>query len=136
MAKAAAKEKQYIYATGRRKTSAARIFLTPGSGKVTVNGKELDKYMPTPTARMTVVLPFALTDTKNQYDVRATVVGGGTTGQSEAIRHGISRALTASNPGLRAVLKKAGLLTRDSRMVERKKYGKHGARRSTQFSKR
>lgn len=135
MAKAAQKE-QYIYATGRRKTSAARVFLKPGSGKITVNGKELDKYMPTPTSRMTVVLPFALTDTKNQYDVRVTVVGGGTTGQSEAIRHGISRALTALNPNLRGTLKKAGLLTRDSRMVERKKYGKHGARRSTQFSKR
>jgi len=135
MAKAAVKE-QYIYATGRRKTSAARVFLKAGSGKITVNGKDLDKYMPTPTSRMTVVLPFALTDTKNQYDVRVTVVGGGTTGQSEAIRHGISRALTAMNPGLRGTLKKAGLLTRDSRMVERKEYGKHGARRSTQFSKR
>lgn len=135
MAKAAVKE-QFIYATGRRKTSAARVFLKAGTGKITVNGKDLDKYMPTPTSRMTVVLPFALTDTKNQYDARVTVVGGGTTGQSEAIRHGISRALTAMNPNLRGTLKKAGLLTRDSRMVERKKYGKHGARRSTQFSKR
>jgi len=135
MAKAAAKETAY-YATGRRKTSAARVFLKNGSGKVTVNGKELDKYMPTPTARMIVLSPFAVTDTKNQYDARVTVVGGGVTGQSEAIRHGLSRALIAVNPGLRAVLKKAGMLTRDSRMVERKKYGKHGARRSTQFSKR
>jgi small subunit ribosomal protein S9 len=130
-----AKETTY-YATGRRKTSAARVFLKPGSGKVTVNGKELDKYMPTPTARMTVMLPFSVTDTKNQYDVRVTVVGGGVTGQSEAIRHGLSRALIIVKPELRATLKKAGLLTRDSRMVERKKYGKHGARRSTQFSKR
>lgn len=129
-------KEQTFYATGRRKTSAARIFLKPGSGKITVNGKTLDKYMPTPTARMTVVMPFALTDTKNQYDVRVTVVGGGVTGQSEAIRHGVSRALTLLNPELRGVLKKAGLLTRDSRMVERKKYGKHKARRSTQFSKR
>lgn len=136
MAKAQTTKEQYIYATGRRKTSAARVFLKNGSGKVTVNGEELDKYMPTPTARMTVLMPMALTDTKNQYDARVTVTGGGVTGQSEAIRHGMARALVAMNPGLRGTLKKAGLLTRDSRMVERKKYGKHGARRSTQFSKR
>lgn len=135
MAKAAAKE-QYFYATGRRKTSAARIFLKTGSGKVTVNGKTLDEYMPTPTARTTVLTPLVVTDTKNQYDARVTVTGGGVTGQAEAIRHGIARALIAVNPELRGTLKKAGLLTRDSRMVERKKYGKHGARRSTQFSKR
>jgi small subunit ribosomal protein S9 len=130
-----AKEQVY-YATGRRKTSAARIFLKSGSGKITVNGKTLDTYMPTPTARTTCTAPFAITDTKNQYDTRVTVIGGGVTGQSEAIRHGIARALVAVNPDLRTVLKKAGLLTRDSRMVERKKYGKHKARRSTQFSKR
>jgi small subunit ribosomal protein S9 len=129
-------KEQYFYATGRRKTSAARVFLTAGSGKVTVNGKTLDTYMPTPTARTTCTSPFAITDTKNQYDARVTVVGGGVTGQSEAIRHGVARALVAINPDLRSVLKKAGLLTRDSRMVERKKYGKHKARRSTQFSKR
>jgi small subunit ribosomal protein S9 len=129
-------KEQVFYATGRRKTSAARVFLKSGSGKVTVNGKALDEYMPTPTARTTVTSPFALTDTKNQYDARVTVVGGGVTGQSEAIRHGVARALVALNPDLRATLKKAGMLTRDSRMVERKKYGKHGARRSTQFSKR
>ena len=127
---------QYFYATGRRKTSAARVFLTTGSGTVTVNGKTLDTYMPTATSRSTCVLPFALTDTKNQYDARITVTGGGVTGQSEAIRHGVARALIAVNPELRPVLKKAGFLTRDSRMVERKKYGKHKARRSTQFSKR
>lgn len=127
---------QYFYATGRRKTSAARVFLTAGNGKVTVNGKTLDDYMPTPTARTTVTSPFALTDTKNRFDARVTVTGGGVTGQSEAIRHGVARALVAMNPELRGVLKKAGLLTRDSRMVERKKYGKHKARRSTQFSKR
>jgi small subunit ribosomal protein S9 len=130
-----AKEQVY-YATGRRKTSAARVFLKSGSGKVTVNGKELDKYMPTPTSRTTVTSPLTLTDTKNQYDARITVVGGGVTGQSEAIRHGVARALVAINPEFRATLKKAGMLTRDSRMVERKKYGKHKARRSTQFSKR
>lgn len=129
-------KEQVFYATGRRKTSAARVFLKSGSGKVTVNGKTLDTYMPTPVSRTTCLLPFALTDTKNQFDARVTVVGGGVTGQSEAIRHGVARALVAQNPELRGVLKKAGFLTRDSRMVERKKYGKHGARRSTQFSKR
>ena len=127
---------QYFYATGRRKTSAARVFLTAGSGVVTVNGKTLDTYMPTATSRSTCTLPFALTDTKNQFDTRITVTGGGVTGQSEAIRHGVARALIAVNPELRPALKKAGFLTRDSRMVERKKYGKHKARRSTQFSKR
>ncbi|MGE3680893.1 MAG: 30S ribosomal protein S9 [Bdellovibrionales bacterium] len=127
---------QYYYATGRRKTSAARVFLTTGSGKITVNGKPLDEYMPTPTARTTVTTPLSLTDTKGQYDARVTVTGGGVTGQAEAIRHGLARALVAVNPDLRGTLKKAGMLTRDSRMVERKKYGKHGARRSTQFSKR
>ncbi len=129
-------KEQVFYATGRRKTSAARVFLKAGTGKFTVNGKELDKYMPTPTARTCVTTPFQLTDTKNQYDARVTVIGGGVTGQSEAIRHGVSRALVAMNPELRTTLKKAGFLTRDSRMVERKKYGKHKARRSTQFSKR
>ena len=130
-----AKEVTY-YATGRRKTSAARVFLKAGTGTITVNGKPLETYMPTPLARMKVIMPFSVTDTKNQYDARVTVVGGGVTGQSEAIRHGVSRALITVNPELRPVLKKAGLLTRDSRMVERKKYGKHKARRSTQFSKR
>ena len=129
-------KEQVFYATGRRKTSAARIFLKSGTGKVTVNGKTLDTYMPTPVSRTTCLLPFALTDTKNLFDARVTVIGGGVTGQSEAIRHGMARALVAQNPELRGVLKKAGMLTRDSRMVERKKYGKHGARRSTQFSKR
>ena len=127
---------QVFYATGRRKTSAARVFLTAGSGKMTINGKDSEAYMPTPTARSCVSTPFALTDTKNQYDARVTVTGGGVTGQSEAIRHGVARALVAINPELRITLKKAGFLTRDSRMVERKKYGKHKARRSTQFSKR
>ena len=132
----AKQQEQVYYATGRRKTSAARVFLTSGSGKVTVNGKELDAYMPTPTSRTTCTTPFQLTNTNNQFDARITVTGGGVTGQSEAIRHGVSRALVAINPELRATLKKAGFLTRDSRMVERKKYGKHKARRSTQFSKR
>ncbi len=135
MAKPQAKEPAY-YATGRRKTSAARVFLKNGSGKISVNGEDLETYMPTPTARMVAASPLVITDTKNQYDARVTVTGGGVTGQSEAIRHGIARALIAVNPALRPTLKKAGMLTRDSRMVERKKYGKHGARRSTQFSKR
>src|SRR5690606_28318078 len=125
-----AKEQVY-YATGRRKTSAARVFVKAGSGKVTVNGKELDKYMPTPTSRTICIAPFVLTNTANQYDTRVTVTGGGVTGQSEAIRHGVARALVALNPEFRGPLKKAGMLTRDSRMVERKKYGKHKARRST-----
>jgi small subunit ribosomal protein S9 len=129
-------KEQYYYATGRRKTSAARVFLKTGSGKITINGKPLEQYMATNSGRMAVLAPFAATDTKNQYDARVTVTGGGTTGQSEAIRHGLARALITLNPDFRGTLKKAGLLTRDSRMVERKKYGKHGARRSTQFSKR
>lgn len=129
-------KEQVFYATGRRKTSAARVFIKAGNGQVTINGKSIDDYLPTPTARTTATSPLALTDSKNRFDVRVTVTGGGVTGQSEAIRHGVARALVASNPELRGVLKKAGLLTRDSRMVERKKYGKHGARRSTQFSKR
>ncbi len=135
MAKTTQKE-QYFYATGRRKTSSARVFLKSGSGKVTINGEPVEKYLPTATARTVVLSPLVITDTKNMYDARVTVAGGGVTGQSEAIRHGMSRALIAANPDLRPVLKKAGMLTRDSRMVERKKYGKHGARRSTQFSKR
>src|SRR5688572_7491678 len=101
-------KEQVFYATGRRKTSAARVFLKAGSGKITVNGKSLDQYMPTPTARTTVASPLALTDTKNQYDARVTVTGGGITGQSEAIRHGVARALVALNPDLRGTLKKAG----------------------------
>lgn len=129
-------KEQVFYATGRRKTSAARVFLTAGSGKVTVNGKALNTYLPTPMAQATCLSPFSVTDTKNRFDARITVIGGGPTGQSEAIRHGLARALVAIQPELRGPLKKAGLLTRDSRMVERKKYGKHKARRSTQFSKR
>lgn len=127
---------QVFYATGRRKTSAARIFIKNGTGKIEINGKPADEYMPTPTARMVVASPLVLTNTKNQYDAKITVSGGGVTGQAEAIRHGIARALATMNPEWRTPLKKAGMLTRDSRMVERKKYGRHKARRSTQFSKR
>ncbi len=131
-----ASEKKVFYATGRRKTSAARVFLKPGAGKITINGKDADLYLSTSTGRMTILTPFTVTDTRNKYDARVTVIGGGPTGQCEAIRHGISRALVAASEDLRPILKKAGYLTRDSRMVERKKYGKHKARKSTQFSKR
>jgi len=127
---------KYFYATGRRKTSKARVFLKSGSGKVVVNGQEMAKFFPTMNARFVCAQPFQVTDTQKQYDAMITVAGGGTTGQSEAVRHGISRALVAANPDLRGTLKKAGFLKRDSRMVERKKYGRHKARRSTQFSKR
>lgn len=124
------------YATGRRKTSSARVFLKPGSGKVQINGKAADEYLETPHGRAAVNQPFHLTDTKNKFDAYITVSGGGVSGQADAIRHGVSRALLAADEALRSALKKAGLLTRDSRMVERKKYGLHKARKSTQFSKR
>lgn len=127
---------KYFYATGSRKTSKARVFLKPGNGKITINGKKAEDYLTTVSGRAAVDQPFTVTDKKNQFDARITVIGGGPTGQSEAIRHGLSRALVVASPELRGVLKKAGLLRRDARMVERKKYGKHGARRSTQFSKR
>lgn len=127
---------KYFYATGRRKTSKARVFLKSGSGKVMVNGQDMTEFFPTLSARYVVGQPFQVTDTLKQFDAMVTVAGGGVTGQSEAVRHGISRALVAANPDFRSPLKKAGLLKRDSRMVERKKYGKHKARRSTQFSKR
>lgn len=127
---------KFYYATGKRKTSAARIFLKPGSGKVTINERPAEQYLQTSQARASVLQPFEATDTKGKFDVNVTVVGGGITGQAEAIRHGIARALLVFNDALRPQLKKAGLLTRDPRMVERKKYGRHKARRSTQFSKR
>jgi small subunit ribosomal protein S9 len=129
-------EKQVFYGTGRRKTSKARVFLRAGSGNMTINGKNSEDYLQTPSTRGAVKQPFLITNTKGRFDAYITVAGGGVLGQAEAIRHGISRALTAADAAYRPALKKAGLLTRDSRMVERKKYGKHGARRSTQFSKR
>lgn len=127
---------KFYYATGRRKTSAARVFLKPGSGKITINGKPVDGYLSKPTSRMVVVQPFQITSSQNKFDVYVTVAGGGETGQAGAIRHGISRALVAFDEELRSPLKKAGFLTRDPRMVERKKYGKAGARRRFQYSKR
>jgi len=130
-----ANDKVY-YATGRRKTSTARVFLKPGTGKVTINDKPADQYLTTPSAKASLQEPFGLTNTQRKFDAYITVKGGGSTGQAEAIRHGLSRALMVSDETLRGVLKKAGLLTRDSRKVERKKYGLHGARRRPQFSKR
>lgn len=127
---------KFYYATGRRKTSAARVFLKPGSGKITVNGKPADVYLSRPTSRMVIVQPFAITSNQNKFDVYVTVSGGGESGQAGAIRHGISRALVAFDEGMRSPLKKAGFLTRDPRMVERKKYGKAGARARFQYSKR
>ena len=124
------------YATGRRKNAVARVWLKPGSGKITVNGREGAIYFARPVLRMMIAQPFGVTNRLGQYDVVATVTGGGLSGQAGAIRHGISRALTNYEPGLRGALKAGGYLTRDSRVVERKKYGRAGARRSFQYSKR
>ncbi len=124
------------YATGKRKDAVARVWVKPGPGKITVNGKELDTYFARPALRMILKQPLELTDRSSQYDVVCTVAGGGLSGQAGAVRHGLARALTFYEPELRGSLKKAGFLTRDSRTVERKKYGKAKARRSFQFSKR
>ena len=124
------------YATGRRKNAVARVWLKPGTGKVTVNGREGAIYFARPVLRMMLAQPFGVTNRLGQYDLIATVTGGGLSGQAGAIRHGISRALVNYEPGLRGVLKAGGFMTRDSRVVERKKYGKSGARRSFQYSKR
>jgi small subunit ribosomal protein S9 len=127
---------KFFYATGRRKTSSARIFLTAGSGKMVINGQNPDNYLTRAVSRMVVDTPFEAVNQIGKFDVNITVAGGGETGQAGAIRHGITRALIAFNPEFKDALKKAGFVTRDPRMVERKKYGKHGARRSCQFSKR
>jgi small subunit ribosomal protein S9 len=124
------------YATGKRKTSIARVWLKPGTGVFTINNRKLEDYFPRPTLRMTLNEPFEVTETLGRYDVMANVNGGGLAGQSDAVRHGIARALLTTNPELRSTLKKAGLLTRDSRIVERKKYGRPGARKRFQYSKR
>jgi small subunit ribosomal protein S9 len=124
------------YGTGRRKTAKARVFLRPGSGGVTVNGQEFDTYFPNRVLRMVVNQPLLVTETTDKFDIYVTVIGGGSTGQAGAIRHGISRALLEYNGELRERLKVAGLLTRDPRMKERKKYGQKGARARFQFSKR
>jgi len=124
------------YATGRRKDAVARVWLKPGSGRIEVNGREQEVYFARPTLRLVINQPFDIADRRGQYDVVATVVGGGLSGQAGAVKHGISQALTRYEPALRAVVKQAGFLTRDSRAVERKKYGRAKARRSFQFSKR
>jgi small subunit ribosomal protein S9 len=124
------------YATGRRKNAVARVWLKPGRGEITVNGKQVGTYFARPVLRMLITQPFLVSDRYNQFDVICTVVGGGLSGQAGAVRHGISRALTYYEPDLRGILKGAGFLTRDSRVVERKKYGRAKARRSFQFSKR
>jgi len=124
------------YATGKRKNAIARVWVKPGSGKVTVNGKEFAAYFARPVLQMILQQPVVAANRVGQYDIVATVVGGGLSGQAGAVRHGISKALTYFEPELRGVLKKGGFLTRDSRVVERKKYGRAKARRSFQFSKR
>ena len=124
------------YATGKRKNAVARVWLKPGTGRVTVNGRDSPVYFARPVLRMLLNQPFAVAERLGQFDVVCTVVGGGLSGQAGAVRHGISRALVFYEPGLRPTLKAQGFLTRDSRVVERKKYGKAKARRSFQFSKR
>ena len=132
---AAAVEK-FFYATGRRKTSSARVYLKSGKGKVTINGKESDAYLTRLQSRMVIMQPIELLNQAGKFDLKVTVSGGGESGQAGAIRHGITRALIAFNEEFKAELKKAGFVTRDPRMVERKKYGLRGARRRGQYSKR
>lgn len=131
----AAAEKFY-YATGRRKTSSARVYLKPGKGNVSINGKKSDDYLTRLQSRMVIMQPIEAVEQGGKFDLKIMVTGGGESGQAGAIRHGVTRALIAFNPEFKATLKKAGFVTRDPRMVERKKYGKHGARRSGQYSKR
>lgn len=124
------------YATGRRKDAVARVWLKPGSGKIVVNGREQEVYFARPTLRLVINQPFGITEREGQYDVIATVKGGGLSGQAGAVKHGIAQALSKYEPALRPTVKAAGFLTRDPRVVERKKYGRAKARRSFQFSKR
>ena len=133
MAKKAAEK---FYGTGRRKSSIARVYLVPGSGKITINKRDIDEYFGLETLKTIVRQPLVATETVSKYDVKVSVHGGGTTGQAGAVRHGISRALLTVDGEFRPVLKKAGFLTRDPRMKERKKYGLKAARRAPQFSKR
>lgn len=124
------------YATGRRKEAVARVRIRPGSGKISVNSRDLENYFPRETLKMVIRQPFEVTENLGKWDVSVNVVGGGPSGQAGAIRHGISRALGRADSGLRSPLKKAGFMTRDPRTVERKKYGRPGARKRFQFSKR
>jgi small subunit ribosomal protein S9 len=128
-------EERY-YATGRRKTSVARVWLTPGEGSVVINKRSIDDYLKRETAKMVIRQPLELTETLGKFDIYVNVRGGGISGQAGAIKHGISRALLAVNPDFRPLLKKSGFLTRDSRVKERKKYGQPGARKRFQYSKR
>lgn len=128
--------KPYYYGTGRRKSSVARVRLYEGSGKITINGRNIDEYFGLETLKLIVRQPLGLTETTEKFDIVCNVGGGGVTGQAGAIRHGVSRALLLFNPDFRSALKKAGFLTRDPRMKERKKYGLKAARRAPQFSKR
>lgn len=128
--------KAQYYGTGRRKNAVARVFLSPGTGKIVINKRDIDNYFDYETLKVIVKEPLMITDTIDKFDVECTVKGGGFTGQAGAVRHGISRALLEADIDLRPILKKAGFLTRDSRMVERKKPGLKKARRSPQFSKR
>jgi small subunit ribosomal protein S9 len=125
-----------FYATGKRKSSIARTWLTPGTGAIVVNNRPIEEYFPIETTRLELVQPLKLTNTSGAYDVKATVQGGGPVGQASAIRHGITRALIAANPDFRTTLKKAGFVKRDPRVKERKKYGQRSARARFQFSKR
>jgi small subunit ribosomal protein S9 len=129
-------KKNIIWSTGRRKSAVARVRLLPGSGTITINQRTLDDYFPRDTSRMRILEPFEVTETTGQYDVLANVEGGGTAAQADALRHGISRALVAASEAMRPALRKKGMLTRDSREVERKKYGHHKARKRPQYSKR
>ncbi len=129
-------EQTRYYATGKRKTAIARVWIYPGQGNITVNGRSFDEYFDVDTARIIAEQPFVLTNTQGKFDVLATVKGGGKSGQCEALRHGIARALQSMDESYRIPLKKAGLLTRDARVKERKKYGLAGARKRYQYSKR
>jgi len=130
------KQENTFYATGRRKSAIARTWIKPGSGKVTINNRPAEEYFPIETVRAGMLQPFKLTNTSGSYDVTATVLGGGISGQADAVRHGITRALVIVNPDYRLTLKKAGFIKRDPRVKERKKYGQKGARARFQFSKR
>ncbi|MGB8681637.1 MAG: 30S ribosomal protein S9 [Candidatus Binatus sp.] len=131
-----AEKKNIIWTTGRRKSAVARVRMLPGSGTITVNERTLEDYFPRPTSRMRILEPFEATETVGQYDVLVSVEGGGIAAQADAVRHGISRALVNATETLRPTLRKGGMLTRDPREVERKKYGRHKARKRPQYSKR
>jgi small subunit ribosomal protein S9 len=129
-------QENLYYATGRRKTAISRTWITPGSGEIIINNRPVEEYFPVEATREEMIQPFKITNTLGNYDVKATVVGGGIAGQAGAVRHGITRALVSVNPDFRLSLKKAGFIKRDPRVKERKKYGQKGARARFQFSKR